>query len=146
MKMNKKEHEEGPRPSNSGNELHLQDERQKNGPLVNKVVFHGAQVSYAKTTITLRWHRTVMSVTVGGGWRELGQSLSAREVMDKQEQEVSGIHVVMKESWRLQNELVQLSLETNGKSRNSCRCIHKLHTQHVSPALSAKDTVAVTTQ
>ena len=25
MKMNKKEHEEGPGPSNSGNELHLQD-------------------------------------------------------------------------------------------------------------------------
>ena len=72
MKMNKKEHEEGPRPSNSGNELHLQDKRQKNGTLVNKVVFHGVQVSYAKTTTNVHWHWTAMSVTVGGGWRQPG--------------------------------------------------------------------------
>ena len=53
MKKNKKEHEEGPRPSNSGNELHLQDQRLKNGTLVNKVVFNGVQVSKAKTTINV---------------------------------------------------------------------------------------------
>ena len=71
--------------------------------------------------------------------------MSAWEVTDKQEQ-VRGIHVVMKESWRLQNELVQLNLDTNGKFRNSYRYTHKLHVQHLSPALSAKDTEAVTTQ